>query len=88
MGTAVAIAACQFSMGATFKVALCKTLGIEPGNNLIRSTTRQSKKRIKLAEKAATTEAKKRRKQLKFKQTDSSKSKKEAEGLTYAAGAF
>ena len=44
METAVAIAACQFPMGATFKVALCKTLGIEPGNNLIRSTTGNQKK--------------------------------------------
>ena len=34
--TAMAIAACQFSMGATFKVTLCKTLGMEPGNNLIK----------------------------------------------------
>ena len=86
--TAVAIAACQFTMGATFKVTLCKMLGIEPGSTLVRFTREESKKRVKLADKAATTEAKKRRKQLKFKQTVSSKTQDESEGITYAAGSF
>ena len=88
METAVAIAACQFSMGATFKVALCKALGVDPGSSLVKFAARESRKRVELAEKAASTEAKKRRKQLKFRQTDSSKTQKESEGITYAAGAF
>ena len=40
----------------------------EPGSTLVRFTREESKKRVKLADKASTTEAKKRRKQLKFKQ--------------------
>ena len=66
IGTAVAIAACQFTMGTTFKVTLCKKLGIEPGSTLVKCTREESKKRVKVADKAATTEAKKR-KQMKFK---------------------
>ena len=88
METAVAIAACQFSMGATFKGALWKALGVDPGSSLVDFAARESRKRVDLTEKAASTEANKRRKQLTFRQTDSSTSQKESEGITCAAGAF
>ena len=65
--TAVALAACQFSMGSTFKSILWKTLGLVPGSNLEREAAARSAERLKKAEKAVDTIAKNRRKQLKYK---------------------
>ena len=66
--TAVALAACQFSMGSTFKSLLCKTLGLVPGNNLEREAAR-SAERLKKAEKAVYTIAKKKAETTKIQKT-------------------
>ena len=60
--TAVALAACQYSMGATYKAILCQKLQIEPGSALQSMALQNSIKRIQKGEKANTAEAKKRRK--------------------------
>jgi len=51
LNTAVALAACQFSMGSTFKVLLLKLLGMEAGENLKRFLKGKDDERIKIAEK-------------------------------------
>lgn len=86
--TAVALAACQFSMGATFKQILCKTLGLVPGDNLERQAAARSVERLKKAEKANSIAAKRRRKELKYKKKSKELKKKLQEGEQYAAGAF
>ena len=86
--TAVTLAACQFSMGATFKVVLCKTLGMVPGEHLTKAAISKSANRIQLAEKACSEPAKMRRKQLKYKRQSKEQNKKTQEGETYAAGCF
>ena len=58
METTVAFAACQLSMGATFKVALCRMLNLEPGDSLERSAERKDIARVKKAEKAASVSGK------------------------------
>ena len=88
LDTAVALAACQFSMGATFKTILCKILGLVPGENLKRKAAASTALRLERAEKASTVVAKKRRKELKFKTKLKANKQKSLEGNTYAAGAF
>ena len=84
--TAVALAICQFSMGATFKSALCKVLSMEAGSYMEERSRRTSLKRLSQAEKASSAEAKKGRKQLKFKTTTREQKTKDREGVTYSAG--
>ena len=86
--TAVALAACQFSMGATFNLVLCRMLRLEPGKHLEASSEERNKDRIRKAEKAASKEAKTRRKALKYKTIAKEHETKNAEGPTYAAGHF
>ena len=86
--TAVAMAGCQFSMGATFKTLLCKCLGIEPGDYMQSAMSAKSAKRLQLAEKASSQDAKRRRKQLKYKNVVKEVRQKQQEGATYAAGDF
>ena len=86
--TAVALAACQFSMGATFKVLLFNLLGMEAGENLKRFLKDRDDERIKIAEKASSEAAKKRRKELKYVQIRGDQKTKTAEGETYGAGLF
>lgn len=86
--TAVNLAACQFSMGSTFKVVLCHVLKIAPMQNMLMSANEKNAKRIKLAQKAKSCVSKKKRKQLKYKSINLDKSKKQVEGITYAAGNF
>ncbi len=50
---AAAIAACQYSIGVIFEVAICNILNMEPGNTLIRSAKRKNSIRLKKAEKAS-----------------------------------
>ena len=86
--TAVALAICQFSMGATFKSVLCRVLSMEAGSYMEESSRRRSLKRLSKAEKASSAEVKKRRKQLKFKTTTQEQKTKDREGVTYSAGTF
>ena len=86
--TAVALAACQFSMGATFKVLLLNVLGMEAGENLKRFSRDKDCKRIKIAEKASSEAAKKQRKKLKYEKIKIDQKAKKDEGETYCAGAF
>ena len=86
--TAVALAACQFSMGATFKTLLCKTMGLVPGENLKRKAAARTALRLEKAERASSVLAKRRRKELKFKTKLKANKQKSLEGDTYAAGAF
>ena len=86
--TAVALAICQFSMGATFKSVLCKVLSMEAGSYMEEKARRASLKRISKAEKAHSAESKKRRKQLKFNTTTHEQKTKDREGVTYSAGTF
>lgn len=86
--TAVALAICQFSMGATFKTVLCRVLSMEAGSYMQESCRVKSLKRLSKAEKASTEAAKKRRKQLKFKTTSQDQKTKDGEGVTYSAGNF
>ena len=82
------LAACQFSMGATFKTILCKILGLVPGENLKRKAAASTALRLERAEKATTVVAKKRRKELKFKTKLKANKQNSLEGDTYAAGPF
>ena len=84
----MALAACQFSMGATFNLVMCKMLRLEPGKYLETSSEQRNKDRIIKAEKATTKEAKTRRKALKYKTIVKEDETKNAEGPTYAAGDF
>ena len=86
--TAVAMAACQFSMGATFKTLLCKFLGVQAGDYMQSAMRARSAKRIQLAEKASSQDVKRRRKQLKYKNVVKEMKQKQQEGNTYAAGDF
>ena len=88
MDTAVALAACHFSMGATFKTLLCKTIGLVPGDNLKRKAAARTALRLEKAERAGSVLAKRRRKELKFKTKLKANKQKSLEGDTYAAGAF
>ena len=69
--TGVALAS-QFSMGASYKNMIFQVMGIEPGKYLERSGIAKDAKRIGKAERAMTTTAKKRKKDLKFKKSRSS----------------
>ena len=88
LNTAVALAACQFSMGSTFKVLLLKLLGMEAGENMKRFLKDKDDERIKIAEKASSEAAKKHRKRLKYEQIESDQKTKIDEGETYGAGLF
>ena len=86
--TAVAMPGCQFAMGATFKTLLYKCLGVEPGAYIQSATRAKSAKRLKLAEKACSEDAKRKRKQLKYHNVTKEMKQKQKEGTTYAAGDF
>ncbi len=86
--TAVSLAICQFSMGATFQVALCKALNIVPGAILESSAVRSSAERLRKAEKAASDKVKKQRKKLKYEKQSQQKSRRNKEGKTYVPGGF
>ena len=86
--TAVCLAVCQFSMGATFKVALCKALKLDPGKNLESSASKIDAERVKRAETACQEATKKRRKNLKYKKQSKEQKKKSQEGESYVAGGF
>ena len=86
--TEVNLAACQFSMGSTFKILLCHMLKIAPLQNMLTSANEKSANRVKLAQKARSCASKKKRKHLKYRCINLDKSKKQVEGVTYAAGNF
>ena len=86
--TAVTLAACQFSMGASFKEVLCQMLNMTPGKYLQSYVHTDTVQRLKRAEKASKSIVKKRRRDLKFKKLAKSKEKASQEGETYAAGKF
>ena len=50
METAVALACCQFSIGARFCQRLCKTMGITEYEYLVQAAIQKDIQRIKLAE--------------------------------------
>ncbi len=84
----MAFATCKFSMGATFKVAICSILNIEPGSTLIGSAKRKDSIRLKKAEKASSESGRKHRKELKYSRLRKEHKKKGEEGATYAPGGF
>ena len=86
--TAVSMAACQFSMGATFKTVLCQCLGIEAGVHTKKASAIKSLQRLEIAKKASNKKAKTRRKRLKYKGISKEVQKKRQEGDTYSAGDF
>ena len=85
---AVALAASQFSMGASHKVLLCKMLGIEPGSALQFTSQKKDLKRLRKAERASLPVTKKKRKQLKYRSSVKDTTLKKKEGTTYSAGNF
>ncbi len=88
LSTAVALATCQFSMGATFKVLLFNLLGMEAGQSVKRYLNEKDAARVKLAEKASSEVAKKHRKKLKYQKIKIDQNTKKDEGETYGAGLF
>ena len=86
--TAVSLAICQFSMGATFKVALCEALNMAPGQILQKSTVAKNADRIDKAERASSKEMKQRRKKVKYQRQSKEQKKKSEEGEAYSAGGF
>ena len=85
---ATCMAICQFSLGATFRQTLCKSLGIDPGHNLIQGSLKRSNERLKKAEEKSSEVGKKRRKMLKFSRVAKNKQSSAKEGHTYKAGEF
>ena len=88
METAVSLAVCQFSMGATSRLMLYKVLGIDSGKFLTQSSHEKDSSRIIKSIKASAVASKNRRKQLKYNKTTQEQKKKSAEGPMYSAGAF
>ena len=88
MQTAMALAICQFTMGASFKVLLCKVLKLVPGKTLEVASRKKDLKRLRHAEKSVSESSKKRRKHLKYNRLKKDDEKKSTEGETYSAGAF
>ena len=86
--TAVTLAARQFSMGTSFKEVLCQMLNMTPKEYFKRYVHSDTVKRLKRADKASTSIAKKGRRALKFKKLAKSKDKASQEGASYAAGKF
>ena len=86
--TAVALALCQFSMGATSQSVLCRVLGMTPGVYFERHSVRKDIKRLEKANIASQEGTKKRRKQLKFNKTIKDHQVKQNEGQTYEGGQF
>ena len=86
--TAVALAACQFSMGSSFKKVLCLILNLTPGKYFEKYINADSVERIKRAEKASNELIKKRRRHLKFKKIAKQSDKASKEGESYGAGLF
>ena len=76
----MALAACQFMMGCSFTNIIYKVLNMEAGTHLKISALKKDVKRIKRAELAISSKAKKRRKQLKYKSIDKEKHAVKAEG--------
>ena len=71
--TAVMLAISQFTMGGTFKVALCQALSLTQGSTLELSASKNTKKGVTKAELAVKTETKKRRRSLKYKKIQQSR---------------
>ena len=88
MRTAAMLALCQFSMGASFKILLCKLMSMEPGAVLRVTSKEKDIKRIKKAEKCSKISVKSRRKQLKYNKLKKDEKNKNGEGETYSSGAF
>jgi len=86
--TAVALAVCQFTMGATYRSMLCNILGICEKAPLKAFSHKKNLKRLKYAEKAASKGQKARRKQLKFRTAAKETMLEHKEGITYGAGEF
>lgn len=85
---ATCMAICQFSLGATFRETLCKSIGIDPGHYLVQGSLQRSNERLKKAEEKSSEDGKKRRKIIKFKRLTKSKKSLAKEGHTYKAGEF
>ena len=85
---AVAMAILQFTIGSSFKEVLCRVLGFSPGEFLEQSTRSEDSKRLSKSILASLDEAKKRRRQLKFKKSKVQQKKIVCEGKTYKSGSF
>ena len=85
---AVCMAILQFSLGSTFKEALCKLLGFSPGAYLKQCSKKKDRIRLIKAEEASSDVAKRRRKELKYQKSGAEKKRLSAEGDTYQSGSF
>ena len=88
METAVSLAVCRFSMGSSFQQTLCRIVGIQSGSFLKQANIEQDSQRLLLAEKKHTKAWKKRRRELKYKNSNLNQKMAVKEGETYAAGSF
>ena len=86
--TAVALAVCQFTRGATYRSLLCSILGICENAPQKTFSYKKNLKRLKYAEKAASKGQKARRKHLKFRTATKETALQHKEGRTYGAGEF
>ena len=85
---AICMALCQFSQGALFRETLMNFLKIDPGHYLIKGSLEKSIERVKKANLSSSKEAKRRRKQLKYKKSSKEKVQVAKEGVTYQSGSF
>ena len=86
--SAVALAACQFSMRSTFKVLLFMLLAMEAGENLKRFLKDKDDERIKIAEKHHQKLQRSTGKKLNYEQIKGDQKTKIDEGETYGSGIF
>jgi len=85
---AATLALAQFSMGASFKILICKVMGMDPGRNMEIHAKKKDFERIQKAEEDCSACAKSRRKKLKYEKLKKDDKKKCEEGETYSAGSF
>ena len=88
METAVALVVCRFSMGSSFQQTLCRIVGIQAGAFLKQANKEQDSQRLLLAEKQHTKPWKKRRHELKYRNSKDGQKAEAKESETYAVGSF
>ena len=88
MRVAATLALAQFSMGTSFKILICKVMGMDPGRTMEIHAKKKEFERIQKAEEDCSARAKSRRKKLKYEKFKKDDKKKCEEGETYSAGSF
>ncbi|CAB3985187.1 Hypothetical predicted protein [Paramuricea clavata] len=85
---AVASSVCHFHSGASSRVRVMQKLSIPAGVFTKQTSAKNDKRQIKKADRQAIDKAKKRRQGLQLMRTCCEEALREAEGVTYEAGAF